>query len=249
MVKCKNCGLVYVNPQPTLEYLKDFYNKGEYRAERWDYVPSYMGLVTKGHRKVANYLINKIKKDKPQLLDIGCGLTDQFEYLKESGWNPKGTELSKTFVKAYQKKGYNIVNGDVLKMKFKEKEFDAIVIMAVLEHLTNPREYLLESRRILKDEGIVVIKIPNLHYTLMNSTKLSLAEQMHLFHFTPKTIKKLLTKCGFRVIKNEPVLECGSETKIKHLAMIIWDKISWGIYKITGLHTNLQMTIYVTKIK
>jgi len=249
MVKCRKCSLVYVNPQPTLEYLKDFYNKGEYREERWDYVPFYIGEVTQGHQKVARFLLKRIKSPRPRMLDIGSGLKDQYKFLKRKGWEPLGTELSKTFVDAYKKKGYNIAYGDVLDMNFKDREFSSIVMMAVLEHLTNPKEYLIECRRILNDDGLLVIKIPNLHYTLMNSTKLPLSEQMHLFHFTPRTIKMLLNKCGFKVIKNEPVLECGSENKLKNFVMVFWDKVSRVIYGLTGLHTNLQMTIYARKIR
>ncbi|MFH1173766.1 MAG: class I SAM-dependent methyltransferase [archaeon] len=249
MVQCKTCKLVYVNPQPTLSYLKDFYNKGEYREERWDFIPSYIQLITDGHRKVADYLIGKTKTKKPQMLDIGSGLTDQFHYLQKKNWNVMGTELSKTFVDAYIQRGFTIKYGDVLKMHFKEKKFDVIVMMAVLEHLTNPKKYLLECHRLLKDEGVLIFKIPNLHYTLMNSTKLPLSEQMHLFHFTPTTIKMLLEKCGFEIIKNEPLLECGSENKLKHAVMVAWDKVSWVIYKATGMHTNLQMTVYAKKSK
>ncbi|MFH1424504.1 MAG: class I SAM-dependent methyltransferase [archaeon] len=249
IVKCKSCGLIYVNPQPTLEYLKDFYNEGEYRQERWDYVPPYIGLVKEGYKKVTKFLNENIKAKKPKLLDIGSGFTHEYNVLETQGWSVLGTELSKTFVNAAKKKGLNVVYGDMLKMKLKARDFSAIIMMAVFEHLTNPREYLNECKRILKDDGIIVIKIPNLNYTLMNSTKLSLAEQMHLFHFTPKTIKMLLEDCGFEVIKNEPVLECGSEHKAKHFAMVAWDKASWAIYKMTGIHTNLQMTVYARKNK
>lgn len=248
IVKCTKCGLVYVSHQPTFKYLVNFYSTGERSEELSKQKVSYTHLVEKGHRNVVNFLASKFGKRKIKLLDIGSGL-NQYDYIKKKGWEVLGTEISKTFVKTARKKGWNVIFGDVIKMKFKDNEFDAIAMMAVLEHLKSPKAYLLECRRILNDGGILIIKIPNLHYTLVNSTKLPLIYAGHLFHYTPKTIKMLLNKCGFKVIKNEPVLECGSENKIKHFIMVFWDKVSKVIYKLFGLHTNLQMVIYARKIK
>ncbi len=75
-----------------------------------------------------------------------------------------------------------------------------------------------------------------------------MSQVMHLYYFTPKTIKKLFESCGYEIMKIEPVLECGSNNIIKNIMMISWDKIAKIIYLLTGIHTNLQMTIYARKL-
>lgn len=247
IVKCNYCGLVYVNPQPTLKYLIKFYSEGEYTDKNWNKEPVYEEIVNNGRLKVVKYIDDKYINKKVKLLDVGCGMNAQHKYMETLGWDVLGTELSKTFVKYAKKKGLNVEFGDVIDMNFKHKEFDVITIMAVLEHLKDPRKYIGEFNRILSDDGLLIIKIPNLHYALKNAATLSISQVGHLFYYTPTTIKELLEDCGFTIIKNEPVLECGSENKLKHIAMVAWDKVASVIYKLFGCHTNLQMVIYAKK--
>jgi 2-polyprenyl-3-methyl-5-hydroxy-6-metoxy-1,4-benzoquinol methylase len=247
IVKCSDCDLIYVNPQPTIKYLIKFYSEGEYTAKTWESKPSYEKIVDDGRLKVVNFIASEYKDQKIRLLDIGGGMNPQYKYMENKKWYVLGTELSKTFVKYAQQQKLNVVFGDAIDMKFKNKEFDAVTIMAVVEHLKDPKKYLLEAHRILKDNGVLVIKIPNLHYTLKKSTTLPISQAGHLFYYTPKTIKILFEKCGYKIIKNEPVLECGSENILKHMMMISWDKVSRAIYKLIGIHTNLQMVIYAKK--
>ena len=46
-------------------------------------------------------------------------------------------------------------------LPFKNKTFDIIVLKDILEHLIEPEKLILESKRILKDDGYIVISIPN----------------------------------------------------------------------------------------
>jgi 2-polyprenyl-3-methyl-5-hydroxy-6-metoxy-1,4-benzoquinol methylase len=248
LVKCSGCGLIYANPQPTLDYLINFYSTGKLTEESWGKKSAYYKLVDEGQKDTVNFLASQYPKRKLKVLDIGSGL-NQYDYMRRKGWSVLGTEISKTFVKYAKKKGWNVVFGDVLDMKFKSKEFDAIAMMAVVEHLKSPKKYLLKCREILKDDGILIIEVPNLHYALKKSTTLPMSEVMHLYYFTPRTIKKLFNKCGYDVIRMESVLKCGSDNKVKNFAMIVWDKFARIIHALTGIHTNLQITVYAKKAK
>jgi predicted SAM-dependent methyltransferase len=53
---------------------------------------------------------------------------------------------------------------DAHKLAFKGSVFDKIVCFEVLEHLDSPISALKEFKRILKDEGEVIVSVPNLWY-------------------------------------------------------------------------------------
>ncbi|MGV8171419.1 MAG: class I SAM-dependent methyltransferase [Candidatus Woesearchaeota archaeon] len=245
IVKCNKCGLIYVNPQPTMKYLVDFYSTGIYDEESWDIKRRYTDFLNESHRKVAETILKQYKDRKVRVLDIGCGLK-QFEYIKKNKGYVIGTEISKTFIKSARKKGWNVVFGDVLDMKWNGK-FDAIVMLDVIEHLKNPTKYLLKCKELLKDDGILIVQTPNLNYTLKKSTTLPVLQSMHLYYFTPKTLIRLFDKCGYEVLSIKPELNLGSDNLIKNIIMRIWDKIARIIYAVTGIHTNLQLVVYVKK--
>lgn len=49
---------------------------------------------------------------------------------------------------------------DAEKLPFKNKEFDAVFCLEVLEHLFDPERALREIRRILKKDGCVIFLVP-----------------------------------------------------------------------------------------
>ena len=66
-------------------------------------------------------------------------------------------------VKRYAKiKGINakICYGNVLNLKFKPKSFDAIVCVSVLEHLIEVDKALDNLKRVLKDDGVLILGFP-----------------------------------------------------------------------------------------
>jgi SAM-dependent methyltransferase len=46
-------------------------------------------------------------------------------------------------------------------LPFKSKQFDAVSCTDVLEHLFHPLEMMREIKRVLKDDGVVLISLPN----------------------------------------------------------------------------------------
>ncbi len=49
-------------------------------------------------------------------------------------------------------------------LAFKDSSFDRIVCFEVLEHLSSPFKALKEFRRVLKNDGDVILSVPNVWY-------------------------------------------------------------------------------------
>ena len=123
--------------------------------------------------------------------------------MKKNGWDPYGVEINKIpFENAKKVLGKNVFLGTVENAKFKKNFFDAIVLDNVLEHLHKPSDTLKEIKKILNKDGMLAIALPNNKgFSMRVFGKKSYLWQLptHLYHFSPKTITKLLEKNDFEV--------------------------------------------------
>lgn len=85
--------------------------------------------------------------------------------------------------------------------KKNDKCFDYIIFADVLEHLSNPKEVLRQCCQVLKENGNILISIPNVaHNSILidlyneqfNYDKTGLLDQTHIHFFTHKSFMKML---------------------------------------------------------
>jgi 2-polyprenyl-3-methyl-5-hydroxy-6-metoxy-1,4-benzoquinol methylase len=211
ILKCLNCGFVYLNPIPSKELIEKAYSE-EY------YTPWLENQRKKRIKMWKSRLetLNSFARRKGKLLDVGCGEGLFLELAREDGWDVAGTEISPFAVKhGRERLDLNILHGELIDIGFPDKIFDAITLWHVLEHTTNPLVLLKEIRRILKDDGVFILAIPNLNnilsqwaYKLVKGKRMRLFDpldrELHLYHFTPETIRLALEKAGFSIRKIVP---------------------------------------------
>jgi len=190
IVKC-GCGLVFVNPR-----LKNVDYSEEYFKRKGSVYEDYLEegeLKKKSFRRVLNW-IKKFKKGK--LLDVGCGSGEFLDVAKEN-FNVKGVDIFEVI------KREDVVIGDFGEIKFDEK-FDVVTMFDYLEHSKDPFGNLKKVNNILTDEGILVVVTGNIDSwfsTLMGKKWNFLNPLEHLYYFSEKSLRKMLDKSGFEVVK------------------------------------------------
>jgi 2-polyprenyl-3-methyl-5-hydroxy-6-metoxy-1,4-benzoquinol methylase len=73
-----------------------------------------------------------------------------------------------------------------------------------LEHFSDPKKIIRKVRKLLKDDGMLMIGIPNfssLDRKLFKESWNGLEIPLHAWHFTPTAIQYLLKESGFEVNK------------------------------------------------
>ena len=142
-------------------------------------------------------LLQELPKES-KILDFGCGSGAIGGKLREVGFtNIYATDLSDT-VRIHVKDIYNKVAKNLSELN--EKEFDTVIILDVIEHMTNPKEFLIELLKIVKPGGKVLISVPNVvHWSVripflfgfFEYTSRGILDRTHYTFFTRKTKNKL----------------------------------------------------------
>ncbi len=114
-------------------------------------------------KRKSEYLVKIIKGlEGNSVLDIGCGSGYLVGMLSKQGYLAMGLDMVPTNIK-YAKhhfKGCFMIGGVSTLIKFNLK-FDIIVLSHILEHFDNPVEYLQSINPLLRDNGSLVVSVPN----------------------------------------------------------------------------------------
>lgn len=96
-------------------------------------------------------------------LDIGCFNSPKLGELADNSLNEvHGIDHAPNVVKVMQEKFPKVkyLLGDCYNLPYKDGYFDYVVVGELIEHLENPRMFLIEALRVLKVEGILAISTP-----------------------------------------------------------------------------------------
>lgn len=200
VVRCRLCGLIYLNPRPGKEemaswYPVDYYTgaPGAYTADKFE-----PGKKETTRRRLLKY----IKTGK--ILDIGCNNGEFLAGLKELGWDARGVEISPLAAQhAREKHGLDVTVADFADTHFGNEQFDVVTLWHTLEHLRHPLEALREINRIIKTGGLLALSLPNIdsfQARIFKDKWFHLDVPRHLFHFSPATLGILLEKTGFEAL-------------------------------------------------
>jgi SAM-dependent methyltransferase len=209
IVKCRNDGLLYMNPRPGVPSVRAFHTRFV-REDNLELFDAY-------RRKILQREAEAIKKIKPagNLLDLGCATGTFFENFQSRDWRLYGVDSSFLGVGAARTR-YNadVFCGTLREAEYPTEFFDVVTILDTLYYVPDPLAELTEARRILKNDGLLAVELPGLTYSLLRERGpvcwlldrkwMRGFGSVHLYHFSPSTTRLLLQRTGFRVIKMIP---------------------------------------------
>jgi len=134
-----------------------------------------------------------------KLLDVGCGPGQFLLIARQRGWTVAGVELA--HAAAQQARSYDL---DLFEGRIDEFAsctdtcFSAVTCFEVLEHVPDPVEMLLNIRRLLDGDGLLVISVPNSddRFCLRQDDPASMPP-IHLNFFNRRSLQAALTRAGF----------------------------------------------------
>jgi len=194
LVRCKKCGLVYVSPRLKQQAIESGYEN----VDNTVYIEQAAGRLQTFQR--ALQWLDTIGVAKGQVLDIGCAAGFFVRAAQDAGWKATGIEISKHLCEYGRNQlGVNILQGTLENSTLPPHSFDLVTFWDVLEHVSDPTDALERARKLLKPGGYLLVNYP--HYGSIWAKLLRrrwwFLIDVHIYYFTPRTLAKLLRKCGF----------------------------------------------------
>ncbi len=199
LVRCGECGLIYVPDFEEPSYSgEEYFLQGKDYVRRWD---EFSGIF--------DALLDKIREFRKEgaLLDVGAGVGTLVHVASKKGFAAKGVEISE-WASAYARneRGLDVRTGALEEARFDAASFDVVVVNHVLEHVKYPKAMLSEIHRVLRNDGLLVIGVPNIGSImakLRGSRWVALLPAEHRWHFTPATLARLVEGMDFEILRLE----------------------------------------------
>ncbi len=211
IVRCKNCGLIFVNPRPKETEITKFYPE-EYSWKELvtpsSKIPRLIKKLEKFYRyQLLSYEVNKALRytglKKGRVLDIGCGTGDRLDIFRNLGFDTFGVEFSSSARYAKEYLRLNVFEGDLFRANYPDDFFNIVTLYNVLEHVHRPVELLWEIKRILKNRGFLVIGVPNtdsLQFKIFKQRWAAFDVPRDIYYFSSGLLEKILRLVGFEVV-------------------------------------------------
>lgn len=159
LIKCENCNLIFQEQIPNEKFSQQLYekyiNKDDSFKKKDDYEKKYhkklfyeMGLIKS---------IFKKKKEEISILDFGAGWGFWLNYLKKNKFDVHAFEISETRVNFLKKNQIKVIS-DIENI---DNRFDFIYSEETFEHISHPKETLINLSKILKEDGFIMLRFPS----------------------------------------------------------------------------------------
>ena len=188
--------------------LENYYKSDNYIS----HTDSKKTIFEKTYQLVKNYtlkkkvsLINSFNTEDKTVLDVGAGTGDFLNSCKKNNWKIVGVEPSIDAINIAANKGVFLKES---LSDIENQQFDVITLWHVLEHIENLPEYIESLNKLLKENGVLVIAVPNYkcydakfykeHWAAFDVPR-------HLWHFSQTSISKLFSEVSMNVVKTIPM--------------------------------------------
>ena len=198
---CRECGLVWTNPRPSLADLERYYRR-EYRTD-------YKGAAQPSPRKILRGVLGALERRRwlqPMLrsgatvVDIGCGAGELVYLLRSAGVDATGIEPDEAFAAhARDVLRVPVQNATVETASIRRDSADLVTMFHALEHVGDPVGTLVAVAGWLKPSGIAVIEVPNVE-AVCHAPRHRF-HYAHLFAFSPGTLDGVASRAGLTRVR------------------------------------------------
>ncbi len=205
VVRCEDCGLIFLNPQPSDDDLARIYGASYFLGSEDE---AGRQAVSEIKQATAGLYLSEIRRyhgpETGRLLEIGCGDGDFLALAETAGWRVTGIEYASAACETARRrlKRGEVLCGELQRMNLPAGQFDLCVISDVLEHVRAPLDFLGEIHRVLKPGGTLFVATPSIDSWSARFMRQKWMEFKveHLTYFDRQTLQTALFKSGFREV-------------------------------------------------
>ena len=205
LVRCRVCGLIYLNPRPTRDAMRRFYQTEYFESFTGGRISSLTGrrLFKAVYNRLTGRLAGKVETLPPGcVLDVGCGDGRYLGVFQARGWDAFGVEPSAVAFERAKSLGLKVFHGGLPEARLPSGAFDLAIMRYTIENMHNPSEVLADVHRVLRPGGKLFLAAPMIDCPIARVFRHSTSyvdAPRHLYYFTIETLTRLLEKHAFRV--------------------------------------------------
>lgn len=205
LARCTGCGHVATRPEPEETSLPALYGAEYYGPAHRRFRGPLETATTLFRRWRARHLGRG--RTPGTVVDVGCGRGLLLDALRRRGWRVIGTELSDESA-AYARDVLGIPTwvGEFHRLDLPSESADLVVMWQTFEHMREPNAVLRRAWEVLRPGGALVVSVPNRESwqaRVAGARWLHLDVPRHLHHYAESTLRRMLERAGFRVVRAE----------------------------------------------
>lgn len=158
--RCTVCRTIQLSPLPTEAELE--------RAYAEDYATSgHQGTdpdaIVRGSRPFYDAVLDGLRAagvTNGRVLDLGCGWGGMCACLRDAGYEYLGLDYPSESLAHCRREGLNVTDVPLDRLASSEEGFSAVVMVTVFEHLRDHAGTLAGIRRVLRQNGLLLILVP-----------------------------------------------------------------------------------------
>jgi SAM-dependent methyltransferase len=202
LVSCTACNTTFVNPFPTEGrlmgyYPSDYYDDGNVRSAG----PIHRTARLKSAVNAFSLSATKTTLDHPpRVLEVGCAHGENLVHFIQAGWESYGLEPNQRLANMAADRGVRVVRGYLTDARIFPDRMDVILMNHVLEHVSNPRDYIAVCFSLLSPSGLLFIEVPVLEtvsFAICGRFYGNLEFPLHATFLSPNTLCRILREEGF----------------------------------------------------
>jgi ubiquinone/menaquinone biosynthesis C-methylase UbiE len=203
---------------------------------------------------------------KDSVLDVGAGAGELYRVLKGKIRTYIGLDYSPVAVKLAKKKNIRVELGNAKKLKYRDKTFEKVISLNVLEHIypEEAEQLVSEAFRVLKPHGQLVIQTSPTKYLMAVSFSFlhflglqASSAAYHVHFWSESELNKLLATYPFRRIqllttKQEHFFRDNAPRQLQRIADaadVIFDSKTTNWVNRNLLSNNLATDLWVIATK
>lgn len=253
LYRCPSCDHCFTNVsalEATEQYDQDYY---DVRHSNWFENPNF---------KLFEYISGILRrlKSHAKVLDVGCGKGDLLRYLRQHNSNLELSGIDFTSNQAVP--GIEFYCGDVFELD-EAHTFDAIVSLAVIEHVEDVGKFVGKLQRLVSPGGMAILMTVDERSFLYALSRFlcrlgysapaaRVYERHHLNHFNRNSLRRLMESHGFTVIEaidhSTPIAAVDFDSSSRFAAAILRAGVA-AVFAFAGLihKSHLQTMVCVKK--
>ena len=212
VVRCAHCGFLMTQNVPVEAEIGKYYDTPDYISHS----NTRKGLMNRIYHLVRRFMLARkaslvmraSKLKKGTLLDYGTGTGYFADAMKHRGWTVKAIEKSSS-AREFAKKNFGLeVERESALKTYKDGAMDVVTLWHVMEHLEDLNGMWQTFHRILKQQGVLIVAVPNPDsYDARKYGEWWAAYDVprHLWHFTPSVMQQFGVKHGFILEERYPM--------------------------------------------